>query len=82
MEIDKQAIKNTILKLASQDYFNGVGRLFYKEVAKICGVTPQKVREILREMKQEGYEIRFNENLALITLDYRVGDEEETENND
>jgi len=82
MEIDKQAIKNTILKCASRDYFNGVGRIFYREVAEICGVTQQKVREILREMKQEGYEIRFDENLALITLDYRVGDEGGIERNE
>ena len=71
MEIDKQAIKNVILKYAKQDYFDGVGRIFYKEIAQICGVTPQKIREILREMKQEGYQIRFDENLALINLEPR-----------
>ena len=77
METDKQAVKNAILKCARRDYFNGVGRIFYKEVAEICGVTTQKIREVLREMKLEGYEIRFDENLALITLDYRIGDEGE-----
>ena len=71
MEVDKKTVKNVILRYARRDYLNGVGRVFYKEIAEICKTTPEKIREILREMKREGYEIRFNENLALITLEPR-----------
>jgi len=54
--MDKETLKKTLIYYAKRDYFNGRGRIDFKEFIKVFNLTMEEIKKALEEM---GVEYRF-----------------------